>query len=211
VRIPLFRGTKRWVIVVSATLLSSLLLSACDERTPSVLNTFGPVAQKEATLFWIILGVATFIFVAVEGILIYSIVRYRERPNTPNPRQIHGNNTIEVIWTVAPSIFLFFVLGVTIYTMFGLSDLGGGNKLEVRVVAHQWWWEFDYPGYHIATADSLHIPANTIIQADLVSKDVIPGHNNQLFFKADSDAVGHTFPGACAEFCGAQHATCALM
>src|SRR5260370_18999 len=150
-------------------------------------------------------------FTHFRGILIYSIVRYRERPNTPNPRQIHGNNTIEVMWTVAPSIFLFFVLGVTIYTMFGLSDLGGGNKLEVRVVAHQWWWEFDYPGYHIATADSLHIPANTIIQADLVSKDVIPGHNNQLLFKADSNAVGHTFPGACAEFCGAQHATCALM
>ncbi len=220
-RMPLFRGTKRWVVIVAAMLLSSLLLSACGENSPSVLNTFGPVAAKEASLFWFTLIVATIVFVIVEGVLLYSIIRYRERPNSPNPEQIHGNTTIEIIWTIAPSIFLFVVLGATIYTMFGLSDLGGGNKVEVRVVAHQWWWEFDYPNYNIVTADSLHIPAGAVIQADLVSNnvihsfwipalsgklDVIPGHNNQLLFKADMNATGQKFLGECAEFCGAQHA-----
>jgi len=221
VRMPLFRGTKRWVVIVAAMLLSSLLLSACGENSPSVLNTFGPNAAKEAGLFWFTLIVATIVFVAVEGMLLYSIIRYRERPNSPNPKQTHGNNTIEIAWTVAPSIFLFVVLGATIFTMFGLSDLGGGNKVEVRVVAHQWWWEFDYPNYNIVTADSLHIPAGAVIQADLASNnvihsfwipqlsgklDVIPGHNNQLLFKADMNATGKKFLGQCAEFCGAQHA-----
>ena len=220
-RMPLFRGTKRWVVIVAAMLLSSLLLSACGENSPSILNTFGPNAAKIAFLFWIILAVATIVFVIVEGVLLYSIFRYRERPNSPAPKQIHGNNTIEIAWTIAPSIFLFFVLGVTIFTMFGLSDLGGGNKIEVKVVAHQWWWEFDYPNYNIVTADSLHIPAGAVIQADLASNnvihsfwipalsgkmDVIPGHNNQLLFKADMNATGKIFGGECAEFCGAQHA-----
>jgi len=221
VRMPLFRGTKRWVVIVAAMLLSSLLLSACGENSPSVLNTFGPNAAKEANLFWFTLIVATIVFVVVEGVLLYSIFRYRERPNSPNPKQIHGNTTVEIIWTVAPSIFLFIVLGATIFTMFGLSNLGGGNKVEVKVVAHQWWWEFDYPSYNIITADSLHIPAGSIIQADLESNnvihsfwipalsgklDVIPGHNNQLLFKADMNAAGMKFRGQCAEFCGAQHA-----
>jgi cytochrome c oxidase subunit 2 len=91
----------------------------------------------------------------------------------------------------------------------------------VRVVGHQWWWEFDYLSYHVVTADSLHIPAGTIVQADLASDnvihsfwipqltgktDVIPGHDNKLLFKADMNAVGRTFRGTCAEFCGAQHA-----
>ena len=220
-RMPLLRGTKRWVVIVAAMLLSSLLLSACGENSPSVLNTFGPVAAKEASLFWFTLIVATIVFVAVEGMLLYSIIRYRERPNSPNPKQTHGNNTIEIAWTVAPSIFLFVVLGATIYTMFGLSDLGGGNKVEVRVVAHQWWWEFDYPNYNIVTADSLHIPAGAVIQADLASNnvihsfwipalagklDVIPGNNHPLLFKADMNATGKKFRGLCAEFCGAQHA-----
>ena len=100
---PKFRGVKRWVTIISALLLSSILLAACGENSPSTLNPQGPVASKEAGLFWFILVVATIVFVAVEGVLIYSIVRFRERPNAPDPRQIHGNNTIELIWTIVPS------------------------------------------------------------------------------------------------------------
>src|SRR6266567_2192428 len=149
---PLFRGTKRWVVIVAAMLLSSLLLSACAENSPSVLNTFGPVAAREASLFWFTLIVATIVFVIVEGVLIYSIFRYRERPNSPNPEQIHGNTTLEIAWTVAPSLFLFAVLIGTIYTMFGLAQPAGPN-VEVRVVGHQWWWEFDYVHENFTTAD----------------------------------------------------------
>lgn len=223
-RMPLFRKTKRWVTIASAMLLSSLLLAACGENSPSILNPRGPVAAKEADLFYIILGIATFIFIVVEGVLIYSIFRFRERPNSPAPRQIHGNNTIEIAWTVAPSIFLFIVLGATIYYMFTLTDFDTGNRFKVNVVAHQWWWEFDYMnypgsnGHPIVTADTMHIPLGATIEADLNSNnvihsfwvpalsgklDVVPGHNNHLIFRAD--AVG-TYPGECVEFCGSQHA-----
>src|SRR2546422_4886800 len=93
-----------------------------------ILIPKGPVAGQEAGLFWFILIVATIVFVAVEGWLIFSIVRYRERPNMPQPRQLHGNNTVEIIWTVAPSIFLFAVLAGTIYTMFGLQTISGAGR-----------------------------------------------------------------------------------
>src|SRR5713226_4909339 len=128
---PLFRGMKRWGVILAALLLSSLLLAACGENSPSTLNPAGPVADREAGLFWFILVVATIVFVAVEGVLIYSIVRFRERPNSPTPKQIHGNTTIEVIWTIAPSLFLFAVLVGTVYTMFGLAQPAGRN-IEVR-------------------------------------------------------------------------------
>jgi cytochrome c oxidase subunit 2 len=181
------------------------------------LNPAGPVADREAGLFWFILVVATIVFVAVEGVLIYSIVRFRERPNSPAPKQIHGNNTIEVLWTIAPSLFLFAVLAGTIYTMFGLAQPPGRN-VEVKVVAHQWWWEFDYVHENIVTADELLVPVGTTIQLDLESNnvihsfwipeltgktDVIPGHDNHMWFQADRTG---TYSGACAEFCGIQHA-----
>ena len=120
-RMPIFRGMKRWGAILSALLLSSLLLAACGGNSPSILNPSGPVASKEANLFWFILVVATIVFVVVESLLIYSIVRFRERPNSPNPVQTHGNNTVEIIWTIVPSFFLFVVLIGTIYTMFGLN------------------------------------------------------------------------------------------
>ncbi len=217
-RMPLFRGMKRGGVLLSALLLSSLLLAACDANTPSILNPSGPVALKESNLFWFILVVATIVFVVVEGLLIYSIVRFRERPNSPAPIQTHGNNTVELIWTIVPSVFLFVVLIGTIYTMFGLNQFSENRQLEVKVVGHQWWWEFDYLHENIVTADELHIPVGTVIKADLVSQnvihsfwvpelfgktDVVPGHNNTSEFVADK--VG-SFRGQCTEFCGLQHA-----
>jgi cytochrome c oxidase subunit 2 len=214
---PIFRGAKRWGIALSVLLLASLLLSACGENSPSILNTAGPVAAKEAGLFWFILAVATVVFVGVEGLLIWSIVRYRERPNSPMPKQTHGNNTIELIWTVVPSVFLFAVLIGTIYTMFSLNQ-PAGQALNVRVVGHQWWWEFDYENANIVTADELVVPTGTIVHLDLKSDnvihsfwvpqltgktDVVPGHDNTKWFQADK--VGY-YRGQCTEFCGLQHA-----
>jgi len=221
VRMPIFRGVKRRGITLSLLLMASLLLAACGETSPSVLNTAGPVADREAGLFWFILAVATFVFVVVEAILIWSIVRYRERPNSPMPRQTHGNNTVEIIWTIAPSIFLFAVLVGTIYTMFGLSQ-PAGRALNVQVVGHQWWWEFDYENEHITTADELVVPVGVVIHLDLKSEnvihsfwvpqltgktDVVPGHDNTKWFQADKPG---TYRGLCTEYCGLQHANMQL-
>jgi len=204
-------------MVLSVLLLASLLLSACGENSPSILDTHGPVAASEAGLFWFILVVATIVFVAVEGLLIWSIIRYRERPNAPMPKQTHGNNRVELIWTIVPSIFLFAVLIGTIYTMFGLSQ-PAGQALNVRVVGHQWWWEFDYENAGIITADELVVPTGAIVHLDLKSEnvihsfwvpqltgktDVVPGHDNTKWFKADNPGY---FRGLCTEFCGLQHA-----
>ena len=220
-RMPLFRRMKpkRWGLILSALVLLSLFLASCDQYTPSILDTHGPVANREAGLFWFTLVVATIVFVIVEGVLIYSIIRFRERPNSPTPKQIHGNNTVEIIWTVAPSLFLFAVLIGTIYTMFGLAQPAGPN-VEVRVVGHQWWWEFDYVHENFTTADELVVPQGTTIQLDLESNnvihsfwipqltgktDVIPGHHNRMWFKAD-DLTTTPYRGECAEYCGSQHA-----
>lgn len=216
-RMPIFRGVKRWGFVISAVLLASLLLGACGEGSPSVLDTAGPVASKEAGLFWFILWVATGVFVVVEAILIWSIVRFRERPNSPLPKQTHGNNAIEIAWTIVPSVVLFAVLIGTIYTMFSLSQ-PAGPTINVKVVAHQWWWEFDYENAHVTTADELVVPTGAVIHVDLQSQnvihsfwvpqltgktDVVPGHNNTTWFKADQTGY---FRGQCTEFCGLQHA-----
>lgn len=216
-RMPIFRGVKRWGVVLSVLLLASMLLAACGENSPSTLDTAGPVAAKEAGLFWFILWIATFVFVVVEGLLIWSIIRFRERPNSPMPKQTHGNNTIELAWTIIPSIFLFAVLIGTIYTMFSLNQ-PAGPTINVQVVGHQWWWEFDYENAHITTADELVVPTGTIIHLDLKSDnvihsfwvpqltgktDVVPGHANTKWFQADKTGY---FRGQCTEFCGLQHA-----
>jgi cytochrome c oxidase subunit 2 len=101
--------------------------------------------------------------------------------------------------------------------MFSLNQ-PAGQSLNVQVVGHQWWWEFDYENAHIITADQLVVPVGTVVHLDLKSDnvihsfwvpqltgktDVVPGHANTKWFQADT--VG-TYRGLCAEFCGLQHA-----
>lgn len=217
-RMPVFRGAKRWMTIVTGVLLSSLLLAACGENSPSILDTAGPVAASESGVFYAILIIATIIFVLVEGALIFAIFRYRDRPGVPTPKQIHGDLRIEAVWTVVPALVLFVVLGFTIRGLFEVANQPAGKTVTVRAVGHQWWWEFYYPEYNITTADSLVVPVGTIVHVDLYSNnvihsfwvpnltgktDVIPGHDNQKWFKADKTG---TYEGICAEFCGLQHA-----
>jgi heme/copper-type cytochrome/quinol oxidase subunit 2 len=47
------------------------------------------------------------------------------------------------------------------------------RSLVVRAVAHQWWWEFDYPSLGIKTSDVLYLPSATHVRLELASADVI--------------------------------------
>jgi cytochrome c oxidase subunit 2 len=227
----------RWGTAPLLILLSALLFGGCGPSggtsvpsPPNTLNPAGPVADREAGLFWFILIVATIVFVGVTGVLLYSIVRFRERPGMPAPRQTHGYTPIEIIWTIIPSVILFIVLGGTIYTMASLAEPASANTLTVTAIGHQWWWEFRYPGSPVvlpttageipvvATGDELRVPINTVVHVDLQSDnvihslwiaqltgktDVVPGHNNHMWF--EGTRLG-TYRGECAEYCGTQHA-----
>jgi len=45
--------------------------------------------------------------------------------------------------------------------------------LTIRAVAHQWWWEFDYPTLGIKTSDELHVPSESVVRFELTSADVL--------------------------------------
>ncbi|GAC1392290.1 MAG: cytochrome c oxidase subunit II [Ktedonobacteraceae bacterium] len=222
-RKSLFRKARPWLILLTGVLFA-FFLAACGEESPAqygahtTLTTAGPVADSERFLFYVVLGIATFIFVVVEGALVYSIFRFRSKPGAPNPYQNHGNLRIEALWTIIPALVLFVVLGFTIQGLFQVSTVPPGKSITVEAVGHQWWWEFYYPDYNITTADSLHAPVGTVVNVKLYSNNVIhsfwipaltgktddiPGHNNTKWFRADQTGV---YYGECAEFCGAQHA-----
>src|SRR5271154_7163295 len=45
--------------------------------------------------------------------------------------------------------------------------------LTIKAVAHQWWWEFDYPSLGIKTSNVLYLPSATNVRLELASADVI--------------------------------------
>jgi len=197
----------------------AIFLSAC-QPSPTFLNSASPISGHEANLYRIILIMALVVFVLVEGALIWILVRDRKRSNDEElPAQIYGNTRLEVIWTVIPVLLVIALFVMTVQTVNAVAaPASAKSDLNVRVVGHRWWWEFDYKDQGFATANELHIPVGATVQIQLESVDVIhsfwvpqlsgktdvvPGQHNTMWITGDQ--VGE-YLGQCAEFCGTQHA-----
>ena len=199
--------------------LATISLGACGGPFPqSALDPASDFAWKLQDLFEGIFFWAVVVFVLVEGALIVAILRFRERPGGPEPKATHGNTLLEISWTLAPAIILVLIAIPTIKTIWDVDRPARGESLVVEAVGHQWWWEFRYPDLGIVTANELHIPVGQQIDVRLTSadvihsfwfprlggkRDVIPGHETQIWFTADSAGL---YLGQCAEFCGLSHA-----
>ncbi|HEU4354501.1 MAG TPA: cytochrome c oxidase subunit II, partial [Actinomycetota bacterium] len=139
------RTRKRWVWALVALAVTA---SACvTNASQDSLNPQGPYADKIYDLFVPVFWIAVAVFVLVEGLLVLFVIRYRRRKNRPAqmPAQIHGNNRLEIAWTILPALILAGVAVPTVTTIFDLAQEPQGTTLEVNVLGHQWWWEFDYP------------------------------------------------------------------
>ena len=209
-----------------------LLTAACSQGYQSTWDPIGPVAEKQLQLFNVLLWTMVAVFVLVEGALLYIVIRYRRRPGQPRPPQIHGHTALEVTWTIVPTAL---ILGLGIWSVFTLFELDQpptdqGDILEVTVVGHQWYFEFEYPdadgnGKRVTTANELKIPVDRPVSFTLESDDVlhsfwvpklggkvdvVPTRQNTLWLMADSDQIDQPLPatyyGQCAELCGIAHA-----
>ncbi len=147
-------------MVLGLVALAVVAVACAPNASQSALEPAGPYAQKSFDLFVPVFWVAVGIFVIVEGLLLLFVIRYRHRKNQTAriPAQIHGNTRLEIAWTILPTLILAGVAVPTIATIWDLAAKPTGDVLEVNVLAHQWWWEFDYPGQDILTANELHIP-----------------------------------------------------
>jgi cytochrome c oxidase subunit 2 len=199
----------------------ALFLLGCAENYPqTTLNPRGDFARLVDKLFSTTVIWAVVVFVLVEGALLVAIWKFRGRPDDPEPKQVHGNTMLEIIWTAIPAFILVMIAIPTVRTIFRTSDYATGEDVvQVEVIGHQWWWEFRYADLGVVTANEMHVPVNKTVNMRMTTvdvlhsfwvpqfaakRDVFPRRHNPMWFKAE---VTGTFPGQCAEFCGIQHAT----
>lgn len=204
------------------------LLTGCA-GSPSVYAPVGDNAQLITNLISSIFWIAAVVFVVVESLLIFTALRY-SRKGIQSASQTEGNVRLEIGWTMLPAVVLAIVFVLSLSTLQTVSsqsiaaslNLSGPKAVTVRVIGHQWWWQFNYPDLGITTANEMHVPVNTVINLDIESADVIhsywvpqlggkldaiPGHVNKTWFRANQTG---TFYGTCAEFCGIEHAVMRL-
>ncbi len=205
----------------------AVLLAFCGtvSAAPGMFDAAGPNAQSVADVFWLVIAICTVIFLAVFSTMVWVVLRFREHldDGETEPPQIYGSEPIEIAWTLAPAMVVLIIGLVIIRSVTELRASPTGENVErIRVVGHQWWWEYEYPDYGFTTANEIVIPASDPetprpVDLQLESADVmhsfwvprlagktdnIPNKTNTMWIQADHEG---TYFGRCAEYCGTQH------
>ena len=149
-----------------------LLAQAGRAENLSIFDPASPQAAAIRDLAFVVLAIAALILLLVEGVLLYSIVRFRraKTANATEPPQVYGSYAIEIAWTMAPALVVLVLILVVARTEWEVQKdppepRAGDNALFVTVVGRQWWWEYRYEfnngeKLNFVTANELHIPAS---------------------------------------------------
>src|SRR5262245_23139551 len=89
----------------------------------SIFDPVSPPGESIRTLSILVFAITGFIFIVVEGILIYSIVRFRRRAaaGSAEPPQVYGSKPIEIAWTAAPALIVFVLTLVSARTLWEVN------------------------------------------------------------------------------------------
>jgi cytochrome c oxidase subunit 2 len=186
----------------------------------SVENPASIQAEKINRLFNAFNIAAAGMLMLVIFLVTYICIRFRQRQgDTSEPIQTKSNNKLEAAMIAFPALLLAYFFYQTIITQKEvLPDVAAGKTPDVIITGHQWWWEAEYPGTKVVTANEVHLPVGRHLLIELRSADVIhswwvpelgnkvdliPGKKNYLWLDIKKQGL---YSGSCSEFCGAQHA-----
>ncbi len=195
-----------------------------SQGAQSAMNPAGPQAERMATLTELFVYTSSAVFLAVlifTGFALYRAGRNKDEEPAEIPQQRRA-----AVWISASMAVTVGILGVFLVQSVArgraISTLPGKEALEIDVIGHQWWWEFQYANpsaeMRIVTANEIHIPVGRPVRIVTDSRDVIhsfwvpnlhgktdliPNHQNVTWLQA---AKPGQYRGQCAEYCGLQHA-----
>jgi cytochrome c oxidase subunit 2 len=198
--------------------------AACGDATRFPQTSLDPksdYAESIDRLWNLTLYLGTAVAILTFALLGYILFRFRYRPDSPQPRQVHGNTTLEIAWTLVPALLISIIAVPTVQTIFFTYREAPADAVTIDVHGYQWWWEFRYPqanGDTVVTANEVHVPVGRAVRLRMTSndvlhsfwipqmggkRDIIPGRVTEIVFTPLEAGV---YLGQCAEFCGQSHA-----
>jgi len=187
----------------------------------------GASASDIQRLFNITLAIAIPVFLLVEGLIVFAIIRYRRRHADEVPEQVEGNHMLEIAWTVLAFaiVAVLFVLTLrALQTDYTVEAERGENVPDLTVHVNGYLFNWDYTYFlddgeptGVKTTKKLTIPAGKAVLLEITSRDVqhsfwvpdlggkvdaVPGYTNTMWLQVDEPGL---YMGNCAEYCGLNH------
>jgi cytochrome c oxidase subunit 2 len=204
--------------LLPVTVLGSASVAFVDQ---SPLHPQGPVANHINDVFWPLFWVSVVVTAGVSLAILYSAVRFRRKHDDEEPVQTHGNNKLELGWTIIPFVILVSLFALTAANMNVIASTPSG-AMAIKVTGVRFYWQFDYGvkkanGKELTTIKDFYVPVGTPVALEIHSTDVnhslfLPHINGQM--NAIPGQINHTwmqidkagdYMGACTELCGDGH------
>ena len=109
------------------------------------LNLHPPVtkiAEEQVWLHWFMLIICTVIFLAVFGVMFYSVWKHRKSVGH-KPANFHESVKVEIAWTVVPFIIVILMALPATKAVVASKDTSNA-ELTIKVTGYQWKWGYDY-------------------------------------------------------------------
>ncbi len=189
---------------------------------PLFLDSIVDPASEQAdqiyrlSIYFIIAASVVLLLVII--LLTYILFKYRSKPSDLEPKQTRDNKTVERWMVAGPTILVGIFFYLTIDTMRKVESPIAGQKPDIIITGHQFWWDVNYPADSVTSANEVHMAVGKKLLIQLKSADVIhdwwvpalgnkmdliPGRDNHVWITIRKPGV---YEGTCSEFCGAQHA-----
>lgn len=202
------------ILVIVLSVGSYFLLTNIELLPEQASLQAGPIDD----LFRLDFIAIAILFSLIIGLMVYSIIVFRRRKGDDSDgSHIEGNTRLEVLWTLAPLIFVLF-LAYYGSAVLGKTMAADPKPLRVEVIGSQWSWRFEYPDHGIISTD-LVLPVNKqalliLSSTDVihsfwvpefrVKQDLLPGEGFERELRVTPIETGD-YKVRCAELCGKNH------
>lgn len=220
-----------FVIVAAAALAACAVAPAYNLWFPGSGEALSTIGSRIDHLFYVILVVIAVVFVGVHIALGFVLWRGAKQPGEAKAVYSHGNQTLEVVWTVIPGVIL---LALALYQMdvwasFRMREYYPEEMQTIaEVTARQFEWRIRYAAPDktleadphpddVYTVNDLRVPVNRPVAISLrtedvqhaffvpelrVKQDALPGKRIPVWFEVTKPG---TYDLVCAELCGWGH------
>jgi cytochrome c oxidase subunit 2 len=100
------------------------------------------IAEEQAWLHWFMLIICTVIFVAVFGVMFYSIWKHRKSLGH-KPATFHESVKVEIAWTIVPFVIVILMALPATKAVVASKDTSNAD-LTIKATGYQWKWGYDY-------------------------------------------------------------------
>ncbi len=100
------------------------------------------IARDQISLHYFMLVICTIIFVAVFGVMFYSIVKHRKSKGF-KAANFHESVKVEIAWTVVPFVIVILMALPATKVVVAMKDTSAAD-LTIKTTGMQWKWGYDY-------------------------------------------------------------------